>query len=60
MTPWAKPCPFCGEELVPLLISSDPRLPVSRVWRHPERKCFASLFEVEEEDVPLWNRRARK
>lgn len=57
-----KPCPFCGEELV--LDTFDwKQLGYSstlKYWRHPQSQCFAACFEVYPDDVPAWNRRAKR
>lgn len=54
-----KPCPFCGLRLEYYRITPRGIPVVAEGWRHPEARCFCSGFEVEIEDVPLWNRRAK-
>ncbi len=57
-----KPCPFCGEELVweEYECTVTPRPMTLKYWKHPESLCFGSLFEVYPDDVPAWNRRAKR
>ena len=61
MTQKMKPknCPFCGEALVYYRISPRGIPGTVEGWRHPEARCFCSGFEVEREDLPLWNRRVK-
>lgn len=57
-----KPCPFCGEELVweEYDCTVTPRPMTLKYWKHPQSLCFASGFEVYQDDVPAWNRRAKR
>ena len=54
-----KHCPFCGEPLVleSRLCRAIPGEVYLKLWKHPKSNCYASLFEVTVEDLPLWNRR---
>lgn len=56
-----KPCPFCGAQLewTEHPCRALPGAPTLKLWIHPRSNCYASRFEVPEEELPLWNRRAK-
>lgn len=57
-----KPCPFCGERLkyeerVCRALRASGRDVYLKLWTHKKSDCYASLFEVTQEDIESWNRR---